>query len=130
MLTDTEVRDIYEQSKVTILPLKNTLQPSGQSVTLQSMSCGVPVIISNTIGFWDSDRFKNDYHLVRLEDNSLDSWVSKISEILKSEDLLAEISKNGILSLKKSWYVNPIGNAPYHIWTMIVLNNFLKKYIF
>ena len=40
------------------------------------------------------------------------------------------LSKNGIVSLKKSWYENPIGNAPYHIWTMIVLNNFLKKYIF
>ena len=39
------------------------------------------------------------------------------------------ISKNGILSLKKRWYENPIGNSPYHIWTMIVLNNFLKNYI-
>ena len=59
LLTDTEVRDIYEQSKVTILPLKNTLQLSGQSVTLQfRCPSRVPVIISNTIGFWDSDRFK------------------------------------------------------------------------
>ena len=106
LLTDTEVRDIYEQSKVTILPLKNTLQPSGQSVTLQSMSCGVPVIISNTIGFWDSDRFKNVYHLVKLEDNSLDSWVSKINEILKSEDLLAEISKNGIELINNNYDIS------------------------
>ncbi len=96
LLTDAEIRDIYEQSKVTILPLKNTLQPSGQSVTLQSMSCGVPVIISSTIGFWDNDKFKNDYHLIKLEDNSLDNWVSKINEIFKSEDLLNKISKNGI----------------------------------
>tara|TARA_Y100001954_G_C15777075_1_gene587591 strand:- start:414 stop:1775 length:1362 start_codon:yes stop_codon:yes gene_type:complete len=40
------------------------------------------------------------------------------------------LSKKGIVSLKKSWFENPVGNAPYHIWTMIVLNNFLKKYIF
>ena len=40
------------------------------------------------------------------------------------------LSKNGIVNIKKSWYENPIGNAPYHVWTMIVLNNFLKKYIF
>lgn len=96
LLTDNDIRDIYEQSKLTILPLKNTLQPSGQSVTLQSMSCGVPVIISNTIGFWDADKFKNEYHLIRLKDNSINSWVSKISEILKNEDLLSEISKNGM----------------------------------
>ncbi len=118
LLTDTEVRDIYEQSKVTILPLKNTLQPSGQSVTLQSMSCGVPVIISNTIGFWDSDRFKNDYHLVRLEDNSLDSWVSKINEILKSEDLLAEISKNGIELINNNYDISKFNE--YIEKTMII----------
>ncbi len=40
------------------------------------------------------------------------------------------LSKKGIANLKKSWFENPIGNAPYHIWTMIVLNNYLKKYIF
>ncbi len=118
LLTDTEVRDIYEQSKVTILPLKNTLQPSGQSVTLQSMSCGVPVIISNTIGFWDSDRFKNNYHLVRLEDNSLDSWVSKINEILKSEDLLAEISKNGIELINNNYDISKFNE--YIEKTMII----------
>ena len=118
LLTDKEVRDIYEQSKITILPLKNTLQPSGQSVTLQSMSCGVPVIISNTVGFWDSDRFKNDYHLLRLEDNSLDSWVSKISEILKSEDLLAEISKNGIELINNNYDISKFNE--YIEKTMII----------
>ncbi len=103
LLTDTEVRDIYEQSKITILPLKNTLQPSGQSVTLQSMSCGVPVIITNTIGFWDSSKFKNDHHLIKLEDNELNNWVSKINEIFKNEDLLDEISNNGIELINKNY---------------------------
>ena len=118
LLTDKEVRDIYEQSKITILPLKNTLQPSGQSVTLQSMSCGVPVIISNTVGFWDSDRFKNDYHLLRLEDNSLDSWVSKINDILESEDLLAEISKNGIELINNNYDISKFNE--YIEKTMII----------
>ena len=106
LLTDAEIRDIYEQSKITILPLKNTLQPSGQSVTLQSMSCGVPVIITNTIGFWDSDKFKDNYHLIKLEDNELNNWVSKINEIFKNEELLNEISKNGVELINKNYDIN------------------------
>ena len=38
-VSDLELRDLYRNAKVTIVPLKNSLQPSGQSVTLQSMSC-------------------------------------------------------------------------------------------
>ena len=39
-----------QESKITIIPLKNTLQPSGQSVALQSMANGTPVLISKTDG--------------------------------------------------------------------------------
>ena len=106
LLTDIEVRDIYKRSLITILPLKNTLQPSGQSVTLQSMSCGVPVIISNTIGFWDSDNFKNNIHLIKIEDNSIDSWVSKLNKILDNEELLNKISQNGVELIEKKYDIN------------------------
>lgn len=106
LLTDIEVRDIYERSLITILPLKNTLQPSGQSVTLQSMSCGVPVIISNTKGFWDSDNFKNNVHLIKLEDNSIDSWISKINKILENKELLNKISQNGVDLIEKKYDIN------------------------
>tara|TARA_B100000282_G_scaffold290151_1_gene260774 strand:- start:83 stop:985 length:903 start_codon:yes stop_codon:yes gene_type:complete len=106
LLTDIEVRDIYERSLITILPLKNTLQPSGQSVTLQSMSCGVPVIISNTKGFWDSDNLKNNVHLIKLEDNSIDNWISKINKILENKELLNKISQNGVDLIGKKYDIN------------------------
>ena len=40
------------------MPLVETLQPSGQSVALQSMSMGLPVLITKTEGFWDFDCLK------------------------------------------------------------------------
>ena len=52
-ISDAEIREIYEKSRLTIVPLKNSIQPSGQSVTLQSLSVGTPVIITKTDGFWD-----------------------------------------------------------------------------
>ena len=45
-LTDIDLKIEY-QAFLTIIPLRNSLQPSGQSVTLQSIACGTPVLIQN-----------------------------------------------------------------------------------
>ena len=52
ILSDEELKEIYNNAILTIIPLKDSLQPSGQSVALQSMSSGTPVMISKTSGFW------------------------------------------------------------------------------
>ena len=52
-ISDSQIKNLYSQSKLVILPLYNSMQPSGQSVSLQAMSMNVPVLISKTEGFWD-----------------------------------------------------------------------------
>jgi len=59
ILSDIEIRKLIQKSRLVILPLKKTFQPSGQSVALQTMACGKPVIISKTDGFWDPENFSN-----------------------------------------------------------------------
>ena len=63
-LTDSELREIYNNARLTIIPLKESSQPSGQSVALQSMSVGVPVLISKTDGFWDPGRFESNENIL------------------------------------------------------------------
>ena len=67
ILSDEEVKNIYNSSLLTIIPIKDSYQPSGQSVALQSMSMGVPVLITETIGFWDKDIFKNNENIFLLK---------------------------------------------------------------
>ena len=50
VVNDIKIRNYYKESFLTILPIKNTIQPSGQSVTLQSLA-GTPILISNFDGF-------------------------------------------------------------------------------
>ena len=57
-IDDIELRNIYQSAKLTIIPLKESLQPSGQSVALQSIACGTPVLITETKGFWDKKTLK------------------------------------------------------------------------
>ena len=77
-----EIKEFYKKARLTILPIKNTLQPSGQSVALQSISMGVPVIITETMGFWDFTNFKNNKNILFVENNKVETW-KKLLNIMK-----------------------------------------------
>ena len=93
-ITDTKLKSLYLESRLTIIPLKETSQPSGQSVALQSMSLGVPVIISTTEGFWDNEAFNDNIHIFLERENIQDSWVKKIDTVFTDIDLLEKVAKN------------------------------------
>ena len=78
-----------------ILPLLNTLQPSGQSVSLQAMSVGIPVMISLTEGFWDIENFSNFENIMFVENSSTETWIDLINNVFEDTELLHTISKNG-----------------------------------
>lgn len=106
-ISDLELRDLYRNAKVTIVPLINSLQPSGQSVTLQSMSCGTPVIISKTEGFWDKERFIDKENIIFIEDNSLDNWVKTLNEFFAlDKNEYNSLIKEGIELIKKNYQLD------------------------
>lgn len=105
-LKDVELKKLYLDSKITILPLRESFQPSGQSVALQSMSLGVPVLISETEGFWDKELFKDNKDIFFVKDNSLDGWVNRIKEVYEDEDLLEKVSNNSRNIVKNSLNLN------------------------
>lgn len=94
-ITDEDLKEIYSKALISILPLRNSLQPSGQSVALQSMSMNIPVLITDTDGFWDKDSFKDGENIIFMENNSVENWVLKIKELLEDKKSLNEISLNG-----------------------------------
>lgn len=93
-ITDKQLREFYEESLLSILPLINSTQPSGQSVALQSMCMEVPVLISKTIGFWDNEKFLDDVHLKFVEENNLDGWINQIRESISQHENMKKISFN------------------------------------
>ena len=94
-ITDLDLRNIYQQSKLVILPLKESTQPSGQSVSLQAMSLGVPVLISETGGFWDKERFLHKESIYFVNPNETIDWTTAINNLYDNTELLLRLSKNG-----------------------------------
>ena len=105
VLSDLELKSIYEQSKLTIVPLKETLQPSGQSVALQSMIIGTPVLISNISGLWDKEKLVNGENIYIMDTNKAEDWVSKIKYLYKKENELSSISEKSIETVIDSFSI-------------------------
>ena len=95
IITDVDLRNIYARSKIVVLPLKESTQPSGQSVCLQAMSLGVPVIISDTDGFWDKERFLHNESIHFINPNEITNWTKSLEAIHRDNALLSRLSKKG-----------------------------------
>lgn len=94
-ISDLEMKNLYLKAKLSIIPLKETYQPSGQSVALQSMALGIPVMITKTKGFWHKDLFFNDENIIFVESFDLEIWINKIKEYFYDESKALQISNSG-----------------------------------
>ena len=105
LLTDRDILKYYHEAIATLIPLKNTLQPSGQSVFLQSLSSGTPVIISKFDGLFD-DKFKNLENCI-ITDNT--NFNEVIKEYLSLDlSLLSTISFNGRKTLQENFNLDKV----------------------
>ena len=95
-LTDIDLRGEYQKAFLTIIPLKNSLPSPLSSVTLQSIACGTPVLITKTEGFWDNKGFIDSENIHFAKTNNPLLWKDKILEIFNmSNQDYENISKNG-----------------------------------
>ena len=100
--SNLELKKLYSSSKISIIPLKETIQPSGQSVSLQSLSTGLPIIITETHGNWFFGEEIDSKFLNVVKKNEINLWDKKIRNLLKdnkfyenkSEEIEIFVSEN------------------------------------
>ena len=92
--SDEFIHNLYINASLTVLPIKNSLQPSGQSVALQSMSSGTPVLITKTQGFWEPDIFNDSENIFFVENNTILEWKNKLQSIFKNYQLMLDVAEN------------------------------------
>lgn len=102
-LTDSDIKDMYRNSYLTIIPLKESLQPSGQSVALQSMSCGTPVMITKTSGFWESEKFEDKKNIFFVSKNDINIWESNIVSFFQNYKNDENLINNIIQTVKENY---------------------------
>ena len=83
LISDFDLRDLFDSACLSLIPTLNTLQPSGQSVGLQSMSMNIPIIASFSKGFWGDEVLENNKDIVLLK-NDAQLWKNEIIELMKN----------------------------------------------
>ena len=78
------MRELYCNSEFVILPLKETMQPSGQSTCLQAMSCSKAVLISNIKGIWDRKLLKNNENIIFTKTGNVQDLRKSIQLLFKN----------------------------------------------
>ena len=95
LLSDEEIKVLYSNALFVVIPLKQTIQPSGQSCCLQAMACGKPVIMSKIKGIWDENLLCDESNLLFVKPGSVNSLKNKIKELHNNEKLQYKLSNNG-----------------------------------
>ena len=94
-LSDEEIKFLYSNALYVVIPLKETIQPSGQSCCLQAMACGKPVIMSKIKGVWDENLLCDKSNLLFVKPGSVMELKNSIKELNNNEKLQYELSNNG-----------------------------------
>ena len=89
--TDEDLRRLYSNAAAVVVPLKDVYQPSGQSVTLQAMSCGRPVILTKTRGIWAADLLKDGDNCVLVPPGDAEALGAAITQLRNDPALAARI---------------------------------------
>lgn len=83
-VSDEDLRELYRKAACVVVPLKESLQPSGQSVAMQAMMCGAPVVHTKTSGWWGSDVLLDGRDVTLVEPENADALAAAISKTLES----------------------------------------------
>jgi hypothetical protein len=93
-MTDADVRRLYNRARAVIVPLKDVRQPSGYSVTLQAMSCGRPVILSDIKGLWSKDILLHGENCLLVRPGDADALSQAIASLRSDAALRERLGRN------------------------------------
>ena len=111
LVSDNDIKKLYSEALLTVLPLKESLQPSGQSVALQSMSMGTPVMLTETKGLWDMKNLNNNENIFLMRENNVLQWQQKINEISQNNEILKKVSLNGLETIRSIYDIDKFDKA-------------------
>ncbi len=92
-MTDEELRGLYNRSAAILVPLKDVYQPSGYSVTLQAMSCGKPVVLSEIKGLWARDKLRHNENCILVPPGDAAALGEAIGRLRADPDFRARLGR-------------------------------------
>ena len=117
---DMQLRELYRSAAVVVVPLRESLQPSGQSVSLQAMACGKPVILTNTEGLWNRDLMCGGYNCLLVPVGDAQAMVEAIRFVMGKCRERENIGRNALETVRRHWTIKQFAERVEHTCRKIV----------
>jgi glycosyltransferase involved in cell wall biosynthesis len=101
-LSDERIRELYQRARAVVVPLHPSNQPSGQSVTLQAMACGAPVVLTETEGLWSREQMVEGQNVLLVPPQDSAQLATKVSEVIASDEAIARLGAAGRATAEQS----------------------------
>ena len=95
-LSDTELREMYRKAFCVAVPLIESNQPSGQSVTLQAMACGTPVILTKTAGIWETTFLRDGANVMLVRPGDEIGFASAVEDLETNPERWHRLREGGL----------------------------------
>lgn len=102
-ITDIALRELYRKAACIVIPLMESWQPSGQSVCLQAMACGKPVIITKTKGIWSESLLIHNKNIVFVQSNDEKALREAIKNLLGDQQRRLRLGRAGREIVQGEW---------------------------
>lgn len=104
-ITNSELRELYQKARIVVIPsVKLLTESSGLSTALQAMSCGVPVLLSDSLPM--RELFTEDEHVFYYEPENPESLRSKLDSVWNDKRALEKVSSNGRSLIRERYNSN------------------------
>jgi glycosyltransferase involved in cell wall biosynthesis len=110
-LTDAGLREMYWDADAVVVPLVDVYQPTGYSVTLQAMACGIPVILTDIVGLWAPELYVDGKNCLLVPPNDPEA-ISLAAQKLKDDPAFAqELAKQGRKLIEESFALQNMNDS-------------------
>lgn len=106
IITDLELREYYRKAMCIVVPLIDSYQPSGQSVALQAMACGKPVIITRTRGLWAPQLMKDGENILFVDPAKEDELAKCVHKLTDDKKLRKTLGYNARETVEKYFNID------------------------
>ena len=120
LLSDEAIRDLYQGADFVVLPIRQTIQPSGQSACLQAMACGKAVILSEIAGLWDPQVMSDGKTCLLVAPGSVEALQDAVGSLMANPDRAREIGVNARAAVEKHFNLDIMVDAMRHRITRLM----------
>lgn len=120
LLSDNQIRKFYQEALFVVVPLHETIQPSGQSVCLQAMACGRAVVMSEISGLWDRELIRDGENVLLVPPADADALGAALSRLISDAELRERIGRRGREIIESNFNTMAMAESLRHVLEKVV----------